>query len=162
LANQDEEVLSRLGQLNYPIPKPLRAAASTFLDQHLADEVNRLAHGDSASLDAIDLLHERGQGWGYERERGLLERMLADALARTLEEIRPDADLDGIVARAKLLLAAATRLGAAPDLWQVQNRFLNALGELFEARVMDAPLRRALESLAADLMIGHSLLGWPP
>ena len=134
LANQDEEVLSRLGQLNYPIPKPLRAAASTFIDLHLADEVNRLARGESASLDAIDLLHERGQGWGYERERGRLERTLADALARTLEEIRPDADLDGIVAR-KLLLAAATRLGVAPDLWQVQNRFLNAVGELFEARV---------------------------
>ena len=30
LANQDEEVLNRLGQLSYPIPKPLRAAASTL------------------------------------------------------------------------------------------------------------------------------------
>jgi alpha-amylase/alpha-mannosidase (GH57 family) len=162
LANQDEEVLNRLGQLNYPIPKPLRAAASTFLDQHLAEEVHRLARGDSASLGAIEQLHERGQGWGYERERGLLERMIADALARTLEEIRPDADLDGIVARAELLLAAATRLGAAPDLWQVQNRFLNALGELFNARIIDAPLRRAFESLAADLKIGNSLLGRRP
>ena len=28
LANQDEQILNRLGQLGYPIPKPLRAAAS--------------------------------------------------------------------------------------------------------------------------------------
>jgi hypothetical protein len=70
------------------------------------------------------------------------------------------ADLDGIVSRAKLLLAAAKRLGAAPDLWQVQNRFLNSLGELMEVRAMDARLRRAFESLAADLKINHILLGW--
>ena len=135
-------------------------AASTVLDRHLAEEVNRLARGDSASLDAIEQLHERGQGWGYERERGLLDRKLADALARTIEEIRPDADLNGIFARAKLLLDATTRLGAAPDLWQIQNRFMNALGELLEARAMDAPLRRAFESLAADLKISNNLLGW--
>ncbi len=160
LANQDEEVLSRLGQLNYPIPKPMRAAASTFLDLHLAEAINRLACGESASLDAIEQLHERGQGWGYERERGRLELSIADAVARSLEEIRPNADLVEIVARAKLLLAAARLLGAAPDLWQFQNRFLTAVSELFEAQVMDAPLRHAFESLAADLRISHRLLAW--
>ena len=60
------------------------------------------------------------------------------------------------------LLAATTRLGAAPDLWQIQNRFMKALDELLEARVMDAPLRRAFESLAANLKISDSLLGWRP
>ena len=160
LANQDEEVLHRLGQLNYPIPKPMRVAASTVLDRRLAEEVDRLARGDSASLDAIEQLHERGQSWGYESERGLLDRKLADALARTIDEIRPDADLRGIVARAELLLAAATKLGAVPDLWQIQNRLLNAVGELLEARAMDAPLCRAFESLAEDLKISDSLLGW--
>ena len=39
LANQDEEVLNRLGRLNYPIPKPLRAAASTYLDHHLEEQI---------------------------------------------------------------------------------------------------------------------------
>src|SRR5208337_1464256 len=39
LANQDEEVLNRLGQLNYPIPKPLRAAASTYIDHHLEEQI---------------------------------------------------------------------------------------------------------------------------
>ena len=160
MANQDEEVLGRLGRLNYPIPKPMRAAASTFLDLHLAEAINRLACGESASLDAIEQLHERGQGWGYERERGRLELSIADAVARSLEEIRPNADLVEIVARAKLLLAAARLLGAAPDLWQFQNRFLTAVSELFEAQVMDAPLRHAFESLAADLRISHRLLAW--
>ena len=133
-------MLNRLGQLSYPIPKPLRAAASTYLDIHLADEIGRLARGEVASLDAIDHLRERGRAWGYQPERGLLEKTLAESLARTLEEIRPDADLTEITSRAELLLAASSRLGVAPDLWQVQNRFLNAFVRLTESRVMDEPL----------------------
>ncbi len=114
LANQDEEVLNRLGQLNYPIPKPLRAAASTYLDIHLVDELGQLARGEVASLDGIDLLRERGRAWGYRPERGLLEKILAESLTRTLEEIRPGADLAEIMSRAELLLAARARLEVAP------------------------------------------------
>jgi len=162
LANQDEEVLNRLGQLSYPIPKPLRAAASTYLDMHLVAEIGRVARGEVASLDAIDQLRERGLAWGYQPERGLLEKTLAGSLLQTLDEIRPDADLSEITARAELLLAATRRLGVAPDLWQVQNRFLSAYLQLSESRVMNAPLRRAFETLAVGLKVSHSLLGWRP
>jgi alpha-amylase/alpha-mannosidase (GH57 family) len=151
LANQDEEVLNRLGQLSYPIPKPLRLAASTYIDIHLADEIGRVARGDVASLDAIDRLRERGQAWGYRPERGLLEKTLAEALARTLEEIQPGAELTEITARAELLLAIATQLGVAPDLWHVQNRFLNAFVQVAQSHDMDESLRIAVAKIADGL-----------
>ncbi len=87
LANQDEEMLNRLGQLSYPIPKPLHAAASTVLDTCLRDEIARLVRGEAASLDAIERLSERGRAWGYQPERDLLEKTLSESLLQTLEEL---------------------------------------------------------------------------
>ena len=162
LANQDEEVLNRLGQLSYPIPKPLRAAASTYLDIHLRHEIGRLVRGEVASLDAIDRLCERGRAWGYQPERELLEKTLTESLLKTLDELRPDADLSAAHSRAHLLLAAATRLGIEPDLWQVQNRFLTAFGLLADPETGDSPLREEFDRLAARLKVSQSLLGWRP
>lgn len=162
LANQDEEVLNRLGHLSYPIPKPLRAAASTYLDIHLADAIGGLARGEVSSLDMIDRLCERGTAWGYQPERGLLEKRLAESLARALDEIRPEADLAEITSRAELLLAACTRLGIAPDLWQVQNRLLDAFVRLKESGLMDDRLRETFAKLAVGLRVNGDLLGWRP
>jgi len=162
LANQDEDVLNRLGQLSYPIPKPLRAAASTYLDIHLRNEIGRLEQGESVSLDAIEQFCERGRAWNYQPERDLLERALTGSLLRALEGIRPDADVSDILSRALLLLAAARLLSIEPDLWQAQNRFLDAFGLLAESQAGDRPLREGFERLAAGLKVSHSLLGWRP
>jgi alpha-amylase/alpha-mannosidase (GH57 family) len=162
LANQDEEMLNRLGQLSYPIPKPLHAAASTYLDFHLRDEIARLVSGEAASLDAIERLCERGRAWGYQPEHDLLEKTLAESLLQTLEELQPDADLTAVTARAERLLAAARLLGLEPDLWQVQNRFLNAFARLTESQVLDAPLHAVFAQLAAGLKVSQNLLGWRP
>ena len=162
LADQDEEVLNRLGQLNYPIPKPLRAAASTFIDLHLEDHIARVERGEETSLAAIELLHERGKAWGYQPETGGLERKLAEALQRKLAEIHPEADLAAITARAELLLDTAGLLGMKPDLWQAQNAFLGAFLKLSGASALDGPLRATFAKLATRLNISPSLLGWRP
>ncbi len=162
LADQDEDLLNRLGQLSYPIPEPMLAAASTYLDGHLRDAIARLVHGEAGALEAIERLRARGRAWGYQPERDLLEKTLAESLLRTLEEIDPAADLPGITARAEQLLAAAALLGLEPDLWQVQNRFLGAYARLAESGIMDAALRAAFEKLAVGLKVSRDLLGWTP
>ncbi len=162
LANQDEEVLNRLGQLSYPIPKPLRAAASTFLDTSLRDEIARLVRGEAASLDAIERLCERGRSWSYQPERDVLEKTLSDSLLQALEDLRDDADLTDVTARAEQLLAAASLLGLEPNLWLVQNRLVNAFSRLTESHMMDAPLRAAFGKLADGLKVSQDLLGWRP
>jgi hypothetical protein len=162
LADQDEDLLSRLGQLGYPIPKPMLAAASTYLDGHLRDEIARVVRGETASLEAIERLRDRGRAWGYQPERDLLEKTLSESLLRTLEEIEPGADVPGITARAEQLLAAAALIGLEPDLWQVQNRFLGAYARLGESGIMDAALRAAFEKLAVGLKVSRDLLGWRP
>ncbi len=162
LANQDEEVLNRLGQLSYPIPKPLRAAASTLLDTSLRDEIARLVRGEAASLDAIERLSERGRSWNYQPERAILEKTLSDSLLLALEDLRDDADLTDVTARAEHLLAAASLLGLEPNLWLVQNRLVNAFSRLTESHMMDAPLRAAFGKLADGLKVNQDLLGWRP
>jgi len=162
LANQDEEVLNRLGQLSFPIPKPLRAAASAYLDIHLRTEIGRLEHGEAVSLDAIEQLRERGRAWNYQPEQDLLKRALTESLLRVLEEIRPDADLSAILARALRLLTASRLLRIDPDLWQVQNRFLSAFALLTDSQAGDHSLRDSFDQLAAGLKVSQSLLGWKP
>src|SRR6185312_512860 len=89
LADQDEDLLNRLGHLSYPIPKPMLAAASTYLDGHLRDAIARLVRGEAGSLEAIERLRDRGRAWGYQPEGDLLGRTFAESLLRTLEEIEP-------------------------------------------------------------------------
>ena len=162
LANQDEEVLNRLGQLNYPIPKPLRAAASAYIDHHLEEQIARLERGEETTLAGIEHLHERGKAWGYQPETTILEKIVAEALKRTLDRIEPEADLAAITARVGLLLDTSALLGVKPDLWQVQNQFLGAFLELSLTAAMNAPLRETFATLATRLNVSPSLLGWRP
>jgi alpha-amylase/alpha-mannosidase (GH57 family) len=158
LANQDEDVLNRLGQLSYPIPKPLRAAASAYLDVHLRNEIGRLELGEAGSLDAILQLCERGRAWNYEPERDLLERALAESLLRILEQIGPQVDASGLLARAQLLVEAGRLLGVEPNLWQAQNRFLDAFNLLAAAHAVDQQVRDGFDRLATGLNISRNLL----
>ena len=162
LANQDEEVLNRLGQLNYPIPKPLRAAASAYIDHHLEEQIARLERGEETTLAGIEHLHERGKAWGYLPETTILEKIVAEAMKRTLGRIEPEADLAAITARVGLLLDTCALLGIKPDIWQVQNQFLSAFLDLSLTAAMNAPLRETFATLATRLNVSPSLLGWRP
>jgi hypothetical protein len=162
LANQDEDVLNRLGQMNYPIPKPLRAAASAYIDHHLVLEIARLERGEEDSLAPIEHLRDRGRAWGYLLETALIGNKVADAIRRTLEEIQPDADLASVVGRAALLLDACTLLEIKPDLWQAQNQFLGGFLNLATCSALDPELQQSFAELAIRLNISPSLLGWRP
>jgi alpha-amylase/alpha-mannosidase (GH57 family) len=162
LANQDEEVLNRLGQLNYPIPKPLRAAASTYIDHHLEEQIARLERDEEATLAGIEHLHERGRAWGYQPETKILEKIVAEAMKRTLARIDPDADLAAITARVGLLLDTCALLGVKPDIWQVQNQILRAYLDLSLSAAVNTSLRETFASLATRLNVSPSLLGWRP
>ncbi len=162
LANEDEDVLNRLGRLNYPIPKSLRAAATAYLDRHLEVRIARLARGEEMNLSAIEHLHDRGKAWGYEPERNILEKTVAEALKQTLGSIDSTADLAAITTRAELLLDAASLLGIKPDLWQVQNALLGSFLKLVHTVHKDSPPRDAFAALASRLNVSPSLLGWRP
>ncbi len=162
LANQDEEVLNRLGQLAYPIPKSMRAAASSYLDTHLGDEIGRLVRGAASTLDGIENLVERGRAWSYRPERDGLEKTLAEAMLLALDEIRPGAELSPIIGRVEMLIYAGKLLGLEPNLWQVQNRLLTAFVELSERSAMVPSLRADFARLAEGLKLSARLLGWRP
>ncbi|MBI1915079.1 MAG: DUF3536 domain-containing protein [Planctomycetes bacterium] len=156
LANQDEDVLNRLGQLRYPIPRPLRAAASAYLDHHLHEEIGALR--TAGSLARLRALLERGRAWGYQPERDVLGKALGEAIQRVLREAVAEDAVAGAAERAGLLLDAAGLLGVRPDLWQAQNQLLDAHARLAQGGVLDPRLRDALFALADRLEISPGLL----
>jgi hypothetical protein len=160
LFTQDEDVLNRLGQVHYPVPKPLGAAAAASLDVQLLQAVARLEQ--EGSLASIRSLCERGNLWSYQPDRPLLAKSLSEALEATISGLEPGADLAALAAHAELILDAAALLGAAPDLWQAQNQLLDRSVRLSDLGVMDDQLRAVFGRLAARLKISEHLLGWRP
>ncbi len=160
LVTQDDDMLTRLVQMHYPIPKPLRVAAHSFLDLKLWEELARLEVG--GDLARVQALYERGKGWGYQPERELLGKVLSETLERTLDGLDPEADLPALTAHASQLLDAAALLGISLDLWRVQNRLLVAYVELADSEAMTDPLRSVFANLAVKLNLSQDLLGWRP
>jgi hypothetical protein len=157
LSDQDQDLMNRLGQLHYPIPKPMLAAASAYLDHHLRQEIGGLV--DGGSLQRIRLLYERGLAWGYQPERELLGRSLSQLLQQVLGGIAPGEELPEAVARAGTLLDAAALLGITLDLWQAQNRLLDACARLEAAGALAPGLRELFATLAGKMNLSPALLG---
>jgi alpha-amylase/alpha-mannosidase (GH57 family) len=160
LSRQDDDVLHRLGRLQHPIPKSLRAAASSDLDLRLREELARLE--TDGGLETVRDLFSRGKVWGYKPEASQLEAVLSEALARTLRGLDPSADLSGLVARAAVLLDAAALLGISLNLWEVQNQLLDAHARLADSCALTEPLVRVFADLATKLNLNQGLLGWRP
>ena len=157
---QDEDMLNRLGQIHYPIPKTLAAAASASLDLHLRQAIGRLEH--DGDLTRIRSLCDRGTAWGYQPEHAFLAKALSEALQRTISRLDPEADFATLTAPVELLLDASSLLGISPDLWQAQNHLVDASVRLSDLGVMGDPLRAVFANLASRLRISHDLLGWRP
>jgi alpha-amylase/alpha-mannosidase (GH57 family) len=162
LSNEDEEVLNRLGLLRYPIPKPLRAAASTYLDHHLSEQIDWLETGEQTNLASVEHLCDRGRSWGYTPEREVLGKAVSEGLQRTLRGIQDGSNLGLVAGRVDLLLDAAALLGIKPDLWQVQNQFLDAYIRLLDEASLDSSLREIFNKLAVRLEVSPSVLDWRP
>jgi alpha-amylase/alpha-mannosidase (GH57 family) len=160
LFRHDEDMLIRLGKMHYPIPKPLSAAASSYIDLWLRDELARL--DPNSSLARIRGLFERARAWGYQPEQGVLEKTISKALESTLGQLDPNAVLDELVDHASLLLDLASLLGIKVDLWQVQNQLLDAYVKIGDSGAMNEPLREVFANLALKLNVAGELLGWRP
>jgi alpha-amylase/alpha-mannosidase (GH57 family) len=160
LATQDEDLLIRLGQLHYPIPKALRAMASVYLDNQLQEEFAGLKQ--DGRLERIRQLWERSRAWDYQPEREQLARTVTQALGDLFKGIAQDADPPAILARASQLLDGAALLGLNMDLWEPQNRLLDAYARLAQAGNLNDRMRQLFAALAEKLQVAPALLGWHP
>jgi alpha-amylase/alpha-mannosidase (GH57 family) len=162
LADQDEALLAMLARLHYPIPRPLKVAASVALDRKLRQELSRLPDG-APTLEALKRLLEHSRAWDYQPEEPkALARILEAKLHEIVNEIRPGADLPAITGQACQILDAAGLLGKNLDLWQVQNRVLDGFAALAQAGGDAGELRKSFAPLAVRLNISEGLLGWRP
>jgi alpha-amylase/alpha-mannosidase (GH57 family) len=160
LADQDEIVLNMLGRLSYPIPRPLKVAATTAFDQRLRREVESLS--DGGSIQRIKEILDAGKVWGYQpEERDALGKRLGQELRNLIGTINTESNLPLLTAHAERLLDAAALLGVPLDLWQTQNHLLDA----YTARAavpMSEPLKKAFLHLADRLNFNANVLGWRP
>jgi hypothetical protein len=63
LAEQDEALLAMLARLHYPIPRPLKMAASVAVDHKIGQELSRLPHGQVV-LEFAPAAARAGSGLG--------------------------------------------------------------------------------------------------
>jgi alpha-amylase/alpha-mannosidase (GH57 family) len=162
LADQDEALLAMLSRLHYPIPRPLKMAASVALDHKVGRELGRLPDG-SVVLETLKRLLEQARVWGYEpQEPKALARILETRLHEVVNQIRPGSNLEAITGQACQVLDAAALLSLGLDLWQVQNRVLEGFAMLGQAGADQGELRKTFAPLAARLRISDGLLGWRP
>jgi alpha-amylase/alpha-mannosidase (GH57 family) len=160
LANQDQDLLNRLAQLRYPIPKPMLATASTYLDAHLQQEIAALE--SNGNPENIRALSERGRAWGYQPERDVLTKTLAESLQRILLGVGENTEPPVVIAKAGQLIDAAALLGLPLDLWQAQNQVVDAYNRLAATGNLGDALRQLFGTLAEKLNIRPALLGWKP
>ena len=85
-------------------PPPRRTSTSGS-----ASELERLEQ--DGGLESIGDLYGRGRAWGYQPETALLEKVLSEALRRTLRALDPSADLPAPGRPGRRLLDAAALLG---------------------------------------------------
>jgi alpha-amylase/alpha-mannosidase (GH57 family) len=161
LADQDADVMNLLGRLHYPIPGPLRAAASVCLDGRIRREIIGLGENGNGPSRVRELF-KRGLTWGYKIIPEAVCKTLADELRAVLSEINAVSDLPALAGHAARLLDATLLLGIRLDLWQEQNQLLDRYAELSAAGPLGEPLRQAFVSLAERLNISPDLLGWQP
>jgi hypothetical protein len=160
LADQDEIVLNMLGRLNYPIPRPLKVAATTAFDQRLRHEVESLR--DGGSVACIKEILDAGKVWGYQpEERDALGKKLGQELRDLIGAIDTESNFPVLTGHADQLLDAAVLLGVPLDLWQTQNHLLDAYTARAASPMNDA-LKQAFLHLAGRLNINPNLLGWRP
>lgn len=158
LTRQDDDVFVRLGHLGHPIPRPLKAAATSHLDECLREELAKLA--DQRGLEVVRSLVERGRTWGYQTEAVTLTSTLSETLVETLSGLSTAADLRSVADKATWILEAATLLGVSAELWDAQNELLDAYGRLHESGPLSPLIRKIFEDLAMRLSLSSELLGW--
>ncbi|HZZ79375.1 MAG TPA: DUF3536 domain-containing protein [Gemmataceae bacterium] len=154
LANPDEDVIFHLGQMHYPLPRGMRTAISVALDHRIADAAANLESEEN--VKRIQSMLERGKAWDYQPDRPMLMHILARQLKHLTEEFNPVADLAALARHIGAVLDVASMLQIDMDLWQAQNRLLDACPS------MDAATRAKLQSLAERFRIHRQLLGWEP
>ncbi len=160
LAEGDEDILNRLGMLHYPLPKPMQVAASLSLDHRIGQELSRPE--DEAYLNRVRDLYERGKVWGYQPDRESFAKVLTNRLRSMLSDVKPEADLPALTAKAGEVLDAAGLLEIALPLWEQQNQLLQVFADLKAKGAVTQPLHEEFVKLAARLNLSPELLGWRP
>lgn len=159
-ADRDEDLIFRLGQMHYPMPRGMRTAQSVVFDHRIVDAAGHLEAEEN--VNKIRRLIERGRAWDYQPDQARIGWTLAEQLDKLMSGLQADADLPALTAQVGRLLEVARLTQIQVDLWHAQNRLIDACGAMVAAKTMNANIYNALTPLAEMLQISPQLLGWSP
>ncbi len=122
LFDQDRALLNRLATLRYPIPEPMRMAAMVSTERRIREQVRSLEGPDD--LRALSQLLEQARPWGYRPDPSQLERFFLLLLEAGILELFDAESVGSILTRAETILEAANLMQVNPNLWNVQNLYV--------------------------------------
>jgi hypothetical protein len=141
LFDQDHALLNRLAVLRYPIPEPMRMAARVSTETRIQEQARWLEGPED--LRAFSQLLEQARPWGYRPEISKWERFFLLLLEDRIRELFRADSVDPVLTRAGYILEAADLLKVKPNLWNIQNLYV----EVCERR--ETFLRDHKEAVAA-------------
>lgn len=155
LARQDENTISTLASLSYPIPRPMLVAISNGLDQQLVRTIQALpAPGAFAEISS---LWKNGQDWNYQPPRERLIPILTLKLEEILGKLREPIDPIPVLTSAGEVLDVARMYNIAISLWQSQNRLLDFCSGCPRP---EPAIRKAFEDFALRIGLSREILKW--
>jgi hypothetical protein len=160
VADADEDVIFRLGQMRYPMPRGMRTALSVSFDYRIAQAAQDL--GSDESVKQIQQILERGKAWDYQPDRDMLTQTLALELRTLMGDINAENDLTALATQVARVLDIAALTQLKLDLWQAQNQLIDAYAAMIANKTMNSTVHNALAPLADRLQIHRQLLGWEP
>ncbi len=127
LFDQDHALLNRLAVLRYPIPEPMRMAARVATERRIREQIRWLEGPDD--LRALSQLLEQARPWGYRPDASKFERFFLLLLEDRILELSEAEVLGSILKRAEAILEAAALMRVKPNLWNIQNLFVEVSRE---------------------------------
>jgi hypothetical protein len=155
LFDQDHAMLKRLARLRYPVPEPMRMAASVSTERRIREIARRLSTPQDQKHFS-ELLGQAKQ-WGNRSEPQEWERFFLVRLEQEVRALFRTGEVDPSLAKAGYLLEAAELLGIHLNLSSIQHLYVQVCNQ--RASGLEAH-REAVKSFAARIRLNPEAM--PP
>jgi len=150
---QDQPLLRRLGVLKYPVPEPMKMAASVATEKKIQKLVARI--GEEGGVQALAALLDQSREWSFRPDAVKWERFLLQTLEKKIQHLPEARDFGAALKAAENILKAAGILRLPLNLWNVQNLYVQICRER-EAGFL--PYREQIRSFAQCLRLNPNVL----
>ncbi len=150
---RDSVLIKRLARLKYPIPEPMRMAATAAADRRMRRLVNQVR--DSESMQVLSEFYEEATQWGYRPPVERWERYFLLLLEKKMQALENDGEGPSLLQEAGYVLQIADIMEVPLNLWNIQNQFV----EICRTRAADfESCRDEIRAFARQILLSPEAL----